>query len=400
MPPLHLTRFISRCARVFSKNSRCFAFTLPVNRTARRSSPGSRASPPVSPSNSISSSMNFAAVSSATVAAAARKSRRIALRLSRASATDKRSARLSRCASKIAIGRIGSRLSPWKPRQAPEDAQRRLTAPRPGHADLAGALKFNLHDARYILERASARETAARTAAGALAKQFLAQFGVTVLSHTIAVGKIKASQLATWEDIIAICADLESPLRCTDSAAQDLMKAEVDSAHRAGDSVGGIFEVIAHNVPPGLGSYAQWDEKLDARLAQAMMSIQAVKAVEIGVGVSAATSRGSEVQDEIAYDSHRAPIHTHSQSRGWRRRWRHERRRRRRPWIPQTDLHFAASPQHADLVSKEAVRAAYERSDTCVVPAAGVAGEAMIAFVLAQAFLEKFGGDSLPRNSP
>jgi chorismate synthase len=276
-----------------------------------------------------------------------------------------------------------------------EDAQRHLTAPRPGHADLAGALKFNLHDARYILERASARETAARVAAGALAKQFLAQFGVTVLSHTIAVGKIKAAQPAAWDEIVAVCTDLESPLRCTDSAAQDLMKAEVDSAHRAGDSVGGIFEVIAHNVPPGLGSYAQWDEKLDARLAQALMSIQAVKAVEIGSGVGAATSRGSEVQDEISYDSHAHKFTRNSNRAGGLEGGvtNGEDIVLRGYLKPISTLRQPLGT--VDLVTKQPIRAAYERSDTCVVPAAGVAGEAMVAFILAQAFLEKFAGDSL-----
>jgi chorismate synthase len=276
-----------------------------------------------------------------------------------------------------------------------EDAQRRLTAPRPGHADLAGALKFNLHDARYILERASARETAARVGAGALAKQFLAQFGVTALSHTIAVGKIKAAQPASWDEIVAVCNDLESPLRCADSAAQDLMKAEVDSAHRAGDSVGGIFEVIAHNVPPGLGSYAQWDEKLDARLAQALMSIQAVKAVEIGGGVGAATSRGSEVQDEISYDSHAHKFTRNSNRAGGLEGGvtNGEDVVLRGYLKPISTLRQPLGT--ADLVTKQPIRAAYERSDTCVVPAAGVAGEAMVAFILAQTFLEKFAGDSL-----
>ena len=276
-----------------------------------------------------------------------------------------------------------------------EDAQRKLTAPRPGHADLAGALKFNLHDARYILERASARETAARVAAGAIAKMFLAQFAVELLSHSIAVGKVKLERAATWDEIRAVCADLESPLRCVDAAVQERMKAEVDHVLRAGDSVGGTFEVVAHGVPIGLGSHALWDEKLDGRLARAVMSIQAVKAFEIGTGVGNAAAYGSEVQDEIGYDS--------------------ERRRFTRPTNraggieggisngediivrgylkPISTLRKALGT--ADLVTKQEIRAAYERSDVCVVPAAGVAGEAMVALVLAEAFLEKFGGDSL-----
>src|ERR1700678_3512527 len=187
---------------------------------------------------------------------------------------------------------------PVEDSEGAEDAQRKLTAPRPGHADLPGALKYNLHDARYVLERASARETAARVAAGALAKLFLREFGVAVLSHSLAVGHFQLERVATWEEIVAICDNLESPLRCVDPEAEGKMVAEVDKVLRAGDSVGGIFEVVARGLPPGLGSHAQWDEKLDARLAQAVMSIQAVKAVELGSGVTNSGSFGSEVQDE------------------------------------------------------------------------------------------------------
>src|ERR1700674_5720188 len=183
-----------------------------------------------------------------------------------------------------------------------ESAERRLTAPRPGHADLAGSMKFNLHDARYILERASARETAARVAAGTIAKLLLRQFDCEVLSHVIAVGKARLSRAAAWSEIQAICENLDSPLRCVDAEAEAQMKSEVDVVHRAGNTVGGIFEVVAHHVVTGLGSHAQWDEKLDGRLAQAVMSIQAVKGVEIGAGIAAATSYGSEVMDEIGYN--------------------------------------------------------------------------------------------------
>src|SRR5579859_7605136 len=179
---------------------------------------------------------------------------------------------------------------------------KKLVAPRPGHADLAGSQKFNFHDARYILERASARETAARVAAAAFAKLLLRQFGTEIASHTVQVGHTRISREASWDEILALNADLASPLRCVDPVAQDKMKAEVDAALKAGDTVGGIFEVVAHHIPIGLGSHAQWDEKLDGRLAQAVMSIQAVKAVEIGAGVTAAGSYGSEVQDEISYD--------------------------------------------------------------------------------------------------
>jgi chorismate synthase len=276
-----------------------------------------------------------------------------------------------------------------------EDAQRHLTAPRPGHADLPGALKFNFHDARYILERASARETAARVAAGAFAKLLLGQFGVTVLSHTIAVGHVRLERTAAWDEIVAICANLESPLRCVDSATEAKMIAEVDHVLRAGDSVGGVFEVVARGLPPGLGSHAQWDEKLDAQLARAVMSIQAVKAVELGAGVAGAASYGSEVQDEIRYDTARHRFDRSSNRaggleggitngqdvvvRGYLK--------------PISTLRRALLT--ADLNTKEAVKAAYERSDVCVVPAGGVVGEAMVALTLAGSFLEKFGGDSL-----
>ncbi len=168
---------------------------------------------------------------------------------------------------------------PVEDSEGADDAQRPLTAPRPGHADLAGSQKYNFHDARYILERASARETAARVAAGSLAKLLLREFGVTILSHTIAVGHVRLERPATWDEIVAICENLESPLRCVDPDVEGRMIAEVDHVLRAGDSVGGIFEVVARGLPPGLGAHTQWDEKLDAKLAQAVMSMQAVKAV-------------------------------------------------------------------------------------------------------------------------
>ena len=276
-----------------------------------------------------------------------------------------------------------------------EDAQRPLTAPRPGHADLAGALKFDLHDARYVLERASARETAARVAAGAMAKLLLRQFGVEVLSHVIAAGKVRLERAASWEEIQKVCANLESPLRCVDAATESRMKAEVDQALRAGDSVGGIFEVVAHNVPPGLGSHAQWDEKLDGRLARAVMSIQAVKAVEIGNGAASATSYGSEVQDEIRYDAVRKRfVRPTNRAGGLEGGITNGEDVIVRGYLKPIST-LRRPLETADLKTKETVKAAYERSDVCVVPAGGIAGEAMVAFVLAQAFLEKFGGDSL-----
>ena len=284
---------------------------------------------------------------------------------------------------------------PVEDSEGAEDSQRHLTAPRPGHADLAGAQKFNFHDARYVLERASARETAARVAVGALAKLFLREFGVTIVSHTIAVGHVRLERPATWDEITTICEDLESPLRCVDPETQARMKAEVDHVLRAGDSVGGIFEVVARGLPPGLGNHGQWDEKLDGVLAQAIMSIQAVKGVEIGTGITNSGSYGSEVQDEIRYDNSRKRFDRSSNRaggleggitngqdvvvRGYLK--------------PISTLRRALLT--ADMNTKEAVKAAYERSDVCVVPAGGVAGEAMVAAMLAGAMLEKFGGDSI-----
>jgi chorismate synthase len=275
------------------------------------------------------------------------------------------------------------------------DARRPLTAPRPGHADLAGALKFGFHDARYILERASARETAARVAVGALAKLLLREFGCEILSHVIAVGHVRLERAAKWSEIQSVCANLDSPLRCVDSAVEARMKQEVDQVLRAGDSVGGVFEVVAHNVSPGLGTHEQWDRKLDGRLAQAIMSLQAVKAVEIGSGVSGATSYGSEVQDEIGYDkARRRFVRPTNRAGGLEGGMTNGEDVVVRGYLkPISTLRRPLGT--ADLTTKQPVQAAYERSDVCVVPAGGVGGEAMVALTLAGAFLEKFGGDSL-----
>ena len=276
-----------------------------------------------------------------------------------------------------------------------EDLQKRLTAPRPGHADLAGSQKYNFHDARYILERASARETAARVAAGSLAKLLLREFAVGVLSHSIAVGHVKLERAAMWDEIVAICDNLESPLRCVDKATEERMVAEVDQIHRANDTVGGAFEVVTRGLPPGVGTHVQWDEKLDARIARAVMSIQAVKAVEIGTGFSNAASYGSEVQDEIRYDAARKRFSRPSNRAGGLeggitngedvvvRGYLKPISTLRKPLLT------------ADMNTKGEVKAAYERSDVCVVPAGGVVGESMVALEIAGAFLEKFGGDSL-----
>jgi chorismate synthase len=277
----------------------------------------------------------------------------------------------------------------------PEQDRKKLTAPRPGHADLAGSQKFNFHDARYILERASARETAARVAAGALAKLLLRALGTEIASHVLQVGHVKLERAVVWDEITAVSGDLESPLRCVDAAVQEEMKAEVDAALKAGDTVGGIFEVVAHNVPVGLGSHAQWDEKLDGKLAQALLSIQAVKGMEIGAGIAAAGSYGSEVQDEISYDKAAKRFRRSSnRAGGLEGGITNGQDVVVRGYVkPISTLRKALGT--ADMVTKEPVQAAYERSDWCVVPAAGVAAEAMVALVLADAFLQKFGGDSL-----
>jgi len=287
------------------------------------------------------------------------------------------------------------KILPVEASDAPETQSKRLVAPRPGHADLAGSQKFNFHDARYVLERASARETAARVAAGAFARQLLKEFATEIASHTIQVGHVKLERPAKWSEIRAVCQDLESPLRCVDAAVQEKMKAEVDAALKAGDTVGGVFEIVAHNVPVGLGSHAQWDEKLDGKLAQALMSVQAVKAVEIGSGVLAAGSYGSEVQDEISYDKGARRFRRSSNRAGGLEggMTNGEDVVVRGFLKPISTLRKALGT--ADMVTKEPVQAAYERSDWCVVPAGGVAGEAMVALVLADAFLQKFGGDSL-----
>ncbi|GAC1620603.1 MAG: hypothetical protein NVS9B13_11100 [Candidatus Acidiferrum sp.] len=219
--------------------------------------------------------------------------------------------------------------------------------------------------------------------------------GTEIASHTIQVGHVKLDRKAAWEEIQAANADMESPLRCVDPATQDKMKSEVDTALKAGDTVGGIFEIVVHNIPVGLGSHAQWDEKLDGRLAQALMSVQAVKGVEIGAGILAAGSYGSEVQDEISYDQAAKRFRRASNRAGGLEGGitNGEDLIIRGYLKPISTLRKALGT--ADMVTKQPVQAAYERSDWCVVPAGGVAGEAMIALVLADAFLQKFGGDSL-----
>src|SRR5579863_7181268 len=274
---------------------------------------------------------------------------------------------------------------------------KRVASPRPGHADLAGALKYNFSDARYVLERASARESAARVAIGGLAKLFSREIGVEVLSHVTRVGEAELSEEVAWEKIRALWEKEEVLLNCADGDAEQRMKAEVDRALKTGDSVGGVFEVVAHGVPPGLGTYAQWDERLDGLLAGAVMSLQAVKAVEIGSGIHAATAMGSTVHDEIKYGSQ--PGFT-----GFAREKNNaggieggvsngEEIRVRGYLKPISTLRRPL--QSVDFITRQPVSAAYERSDVCVVPAAGVAAEAMVALTLARCALDKFGGDSM-----
>lgn len=276
-----------------------------------------------------------------------------------------------------------------------DEKLKKVTRPRPGHADLAGMIKYNYHDARYILERASARETTARVAVGALAKEFLSQFGITILSHVLAVGEQRMEREATWKEIVALSEKDEVLLGCVDAEAEQRMKAVVDEAYRTGDTVGGVFEVVAHGLPIGLGSHIAWDTRLDGKLAQAIVSIQAVKGAEVGFAEEGSRSFGSKVQDTIHYNKEEREFYrganraggleggiTNGQDvlvRGFLK--------------PISTLRRPL--ESVDIDTREPEKAAYERSDVCVVPAAGVIGEAMVAIVLAQAFLEKFGGDSL-----
>ncbi len=284
------------------------------------------------------------------------------------------------------------------PVEALEDSdakQKKVTRPRPGHADLAGAIKYDLHDARYILERASARETTARVAAGGLCKCYLAEFGIEVLSHVVAVGHERLRRPVEWSELVELSRRDEVLLGCVDAEAEQRMKGLVDTAYKTGDTIGGVFEVVAHNVPPGLGSHITWDSRLDARLAQAIVSIQAVKGVEIGFAGEGAESFGSAVQDTIHYD--REAKHFF---RGANRAGGLEGGMTNGQDILVRGLLKPISTlrrplESVDLETREPSAAAYERSDICVVPAAGVIGEAMVAFVLAHALVEKFGGDSL-----
>src|SRR2546423_4664177 len=281
---------------------------------------------------------------------------------------------------------------------------KRVACPRPGHADLAGALKYNLPDARYVLERASARESAARVAIGAVAKLLLKTLEVEILSHVIAVGKASFEGIPEWSKMRALAAREDVLLSCLDSEVEQQMKSEVDQALRTGDPVGGIFEVIGHHVPPGLGTYANWDERLDAQLAAAVMSLQAGKAVEIGRGVRAAVSFGSEVHDAIGYapeqraqngdDDFTRFTRAQNNAGGIEGGISNGQDIVVRGYLKPIST-LRRPLESVDFATREPVKAAYERSDVCVVPAAGVAAEAMVALTWARYSLGKFGGDSI-----
>ncbi|GGG92831.1 chorismate synthase [Silvibacterium dinghuense] len=275
-----------------------------------------------------------------------------------------------------------------------------VASPRPGHADLAGALKWDFPDARYVLERASARETTSRVAAGAVAKALLLELGIDVASHIVRVGGAELSRPATWAEISALREKNEVLLNCVDEESEARMKAEVDIALRTGDSVGGIFEVVIHGAPAGVGTCANWDERLDGLLAQAVMSLQAVKAVEIGRGVTAAASMGSTVHDSIGYaDAPQEGAHTrftrdHNNAGGIEGGISNGEDIVVRGYLkPISTLRRPLGSVKFD--TRELTKAAYERSDVCAVPAAGVAAEAMVALAFGKLVLEKFGGDSL-----
>jgi chorismate synthase len=268
-----------------------------------------------------------------------------------------------------------------------------LVRPRPGHADLVGMQKYDFDEARPVLERASARETAARVALGAVARAFLSGLGIELVSHTLSIGPVRVpegSPLPTRGDVDALDAD---PLRCFDAATSALMVAEVDAAHKDGDTLGGIVEVLAYNLPPGLGSFVHWDRRLDSQLAAALMGIQAIKGVEVGDGFLTTTRRGSDahdelvqVDDQILRSSDKAGGTEGGMSTGTVLRVRAGMK-------PIATIPRAL--RTVDITTSEAAPAHHQRSDVCAVPAAGVVAEAMVALVLANSMLEKFGGDSL-----
>ena len=288
----------------------------------------------------------------------------------------------------------------------PGDAEKHkaVKSPRPGHADLAGALKYDFADARYVLERASARESAARVACGALAKMLLGKLGIEVASHIVQVGSAQLGRDASWDEIAASVAREEILLNCVDPEAETRMKAEVDRALRTGDTVGGVFEVAVHGLPPGVGTHVNWDERMDGLLAQAVMSLQAVKAVELGRGMTSAGAMGSAVHDEIrmsesAEEGTAGFARASNNAGGLEGGMSNGQDILVRGYVkpistlrrPLGSVSFAPGEDG----KREPVKAAYERSDVCVVPAAGVAAEAMVALTVARLVIDKFGGDSL-----
>jgi chorismate synthase len=268
-----------------------------------------------------------------------------------------------------------------------------ITRPRPGHADLAGAMKYGHRDIRNVLERSSARETTARVAVAGVAKRLLREFGITILSHVTEIGGVHIGPLEVAWDEVRSRAEV-SEVRCADPAAELAIIAAIDRAKEAGDTLGGVFEVVALGCPVGLGSYVQWDRKLDGRLARAFCSIHAIKGAEIGMGFEAARRPGSQVHDEILFDSD-SGFHRRSNSAGGLEGGVTN----GQPVVVRAAMKPISTLrkplQSVDMATKETVEAVVERSDVCAVPAAGVVGEAMMALVLAEAFLEKFAGDSI-----
>jgi chorismate synthase len=269
-----------------------------------------------------------------------------------------------------------------------------LQRPRPGHADLPGGIKYNHRDLRNILERASARETTARVAAGAVAKVLLKKFGIHVFSHVLALGKVSVSTSSASAKNYSLLEQKaeKSPVRMTDPKAEKKAMALIDYAKKKGDTLGGIFEVIITGVPIGLGSHVQWDRKLDGKIAQAIMSMQAVKGIEIGNGFSNAQSFGSEVHDEIGYQKQKGFFHWTNHAGGIEGGMTNGEPIVVR--VAKKPISTLKTPLRSiNIESKEEVRAAYERSDVCALPAASVIGESICAWVIADAFLEKMGGD-------
>ena len=282
----------------------------------------------------------------------------------------------------------------WAEEMSPEpgESKKRLTAPRPGHADLVGMMKYDTHDARDILERASARETAARTVVGYLAKSLLAALDIAVFSHVVSIGMVTAptEPLPRPEDLDRID---QSPVRVFDATAEAAMIGEIEAARADRDTLGGVVEVLAYGVPVGIGSHVHWDRKLDARLAEALMSIQAIKGVEIGDGFTSATRRGSAAHDELIATPD-GPVRETNRAGGTEGGMTNGDPLRVRAAMKPIST-VPKSLQTVDVVTKEAKTAFYERSDVVAVPAAGVVAEQMVAIVLAQEIQRQFGGDTV-----